>query len=143
MWFLIEMLSGFSGIGFVIDKQRRQQADDAQKHDAQAFELAGHVPADDGQGHAEDEEGHDQNGPQAHVFFPKFHSRTLAFQTAHGHALGQVLLDADVEDQHRQHDQHQARVHGAIFRGGLRAKRTTLQRLHKLFRNSLRRFLLL
>ena len=53
------------------------------------------------------------------MLFPEFHVFTLAFQAAHGHALGQLLLDADVEDQGGQHDHHQAGVHNTVLGGGL------------------------
>ena len=55
---------------------------------------------------------------QGHMFFPKFlHFFTLTFQAAHGHALGQLLLDADVQDQRGQHYHHKAGVHNTVLGG--------------------------
>ena len=103
----------------VIHKQGGQQQDDANQHQAQTLELAGHSPACDGQNHAQNEKQHDQHATQSCMFFPKVHIVTLAFQTADSHALGQILLDADIQDQNRKHDQHQTGIHGAILCGRL------------------------
>ena len=101
----------------VIHKQRCQQEDDAQDHQSQALQLAGHFPAHKGQHQAQHKEQGDEEYTQFFLIFK--HTVTLSFQAANGHALGQVLLDAAVQDQRGQHDQHQARVHGAVIRGGL------------------------
>ena len=49
---------------------------------------------------------------------------TLSFQAAHRHALRQLPLHADVQNQGGQHHQHKACVHGAVLR-------RTLLRLHQ------------
>ena len=46
-------------------------------------------------------------------------SVTLPFQTAHGHALRQLPLHADVQNQGGQHHQHKACVHGTVLGGAL------------------------
>ena len=55
------------------------------------------------------------------MFFPESHRLTLSFQSAHGHPLGQLLLHTHIENQRRQHHQHQAGVHNAELRLGLLA----------------------
>ena len=46
-------------------------------------------------------------------------SVTLTFQAAHGHALRQLPLHADVQDQGGQHHQHQTCIHRAVLGGAL------------------------
>ena len=46
-------------------------------------------------------------------------SVTLTFQAAHGHALRQLPLHADVQNQGGQHYQHKTCIHRAVLGGAL------------------------